>query len=262
MSDSGWVREYRKITEWGWYKHLPTCHLFRHLIIRAQYKDGEYRGQALQRGQLLTGRKQLAFETGLSEQQIKTALSNLQKTGEITSKATNAFSIITICNYSYYQDSAGELSTSDNANEQPATTPTSNQQSTSNQPHARKKEGKKDKKKEYPDCPEAYRLAVLLLSAIRKWKPDARVPDSLKSWEADIDRMIRIDNRTPERIEAVLQWLPTDDFWPPNILSGAKLRKQFDKLETKMGQRRPQPTQQNHIPAAVSRPHPLLVNRT
>jgi hypothetical protein len=101
-------------------------------------------------------------------------------------------------------------------------------------------EKRREEKIEYPYCPEAYRLAVLLMEAIRKWKKDAKTPDSLKAWEADIDRMIRLDNRTPAQIEAVLQWLPTDDFWPPNILSGAKLRKQFDKLEVKMVQRRPQ----------------------
>jgi len=272
MSDSGWVREYRKITDWGWYKHMPTCHLFRHLIIRAQYKAGEYRGQALERGQLLTGRKQLAFETGLTEQQTKTALRNLQITGEITQRATNAFSVITICNYNHYQDSAGESSTNESANEQPATTPTNNQQSTSNQPainhmQEEKKEKKKEKKKEEMrsgPSDEGLRLAGLLRESVLKWKADAKTPEDLTTWATDIDRMISIDDRKPERIEAVLKWLPTCSFWAPNVRSGSKLRIQYDVLEERMN---PQQTKQQeaekpeYIPSYISRPHPSLLKK-
>ena len=96
---SGWVKNYRSIKDWGWYRKPLTAHLFQHLIREANHKSGECFGIELRRGQLLTGRKSLANETGLSEQQVRTALSHLKSTKEVTIKSTKRFSIITICNY-------------------------------------------------------------------------------------------------------------------------------------------------------------------
>ena len=52
--------------------------------------------------------------------------------------------------------------------------------------------------------------------------------------------MIRLDGRTPERIEAVIRWCREDAFWQSNILSTTKLRKHFDRLELQMGRDTPQ----------------------
>jgi len=87
-----------------------------------------------------------------------------------------------------------------------------------------------------PKSPEALRLAELLLSEIRRRKPDYRKPD-LKAWAKHIDLMIRRDKRNPERIREVIEWCQLDDFWQSNILSTEKLRKQFDKLEMDMEKR-------------------------
>jgi hypothetical protein len=46
--------------------------------------------------------------------------------------------------------------------------------------------------------------------------------------------MLGIDGRTPERIEAVIEWSQRDPFWSMNILSPASLRKHFDRLELEM----------------------------
>ena len=76
-------------------------------------------------------------------------------------------------------------------------------------------------------------LSQLLLKLILERKPDFKKPD-LQGWAVHIDKMIRIDKRTPEKIEPVIKWCQQDDFWQNNILSTAKLRKQFDQLEMKM----------------------------
>lgn len=85
----------------------------------------------------------------------------------------------------------------------------------------------------------ALTLARSLRTAILTAKPDHKtIADSdVERWSRDIGLMLRLDGRSRERIEAVLAWLPSDDFWPPNIQSGKKLREKFDKLEDKM--RRP-----------------------
>jgi len=93
-------------------------------------------------------------------------------------------------------------------------------------------------------CPksDAFRLAELLLSLILARKPDFKKPN-LQGWAKDIDRMIRLDKRTPEQIEAVIRWCQQDLFWQSNILSAAKLREKFDQLELRMkgsnGQQKP-----------------------
>ena len=79
---------------------------------------------------------------------------------------------------------------------------------------------------------EAVRLSKLFIDLILQRHPEHRHPD-LNKWAGEIDRMIRIDKRTPERIEAVLRWSQADSFWQTNILSPEKLRKQFDQLEIK-----------------------------
>ena len=110
FSANGWVKFHRKIEEWEWYTDVNTFKLFFHLILKANHKDKTWKGVEIKRGQLLTGRKQLAKETGLSEQNIKTSIKHLKMTNEVTSKVTNKYSIITITNYDSYQDEKDEAS--------------------------------------------------------------------------------------------------------------------------------------------------------
>lgn len=80
---------------------------------------------------------------------------------------------------------------------------------------------------------DEIRLSELLFSLILERKKDFKKPD-IQRWAKHIDRMIRLDERAPEQIEAVIRWCQKDDFWQNNILSTQKLRKQFDQLELKM----------------------------
>lgn len=92
-----------------------------------------------------------------------------------------------------------------------------------------------DKKESSSPSPLAQELATQLLSSIKKSKPDLKDPN-LKSWTLEIDRMLRIDKRSPESIKRILEWLPSNNFWSTNILSASKLREKFDQLELKMRQ--------------------------
>jgi len=83
---------------------------------------------------------------------------------------------------------------------------------------------------------EALRLADLLESLIRSRKGDFK---RAGNWAKDIDLMIRLDSRQPSDVEAVIRWCQADGFWANNILSGAKLRKQYDQLDLKRRQVQP-----------------------
>jgi hypothetical protein len=77
----------------------------------------------------------------------------------------------------------------------------------------------------------------LLFDEIRSRKPDFKAPN-LNNWARHVDLMIRRDKRKPARVEEVIRWCQRDEFWQNNILSTAKLRKQFDKLELAMDKQR------------------------
>lgn len=100
---TGWIKLHRRLLEWEWYQDSNTFRVFLHLLLTARYEDGHSLGVPVSRGQVITGRRKLAGELGLSEKEIRTALDKLERTGEIVKKTANKFSIITICNYIEYQ---------------------------------------------------------------------------------------------------------------------------------------------------------------
>ena len=100
---NGFVKIDRGILDWEWYSDIYTSRLFIHCILKANWKDGSWKGQPYKRGQFITSLQSLANELGCSVQNIKTALKHLISTGELTSKATNKYRIITVCNYDKYQ---------------------------------------------------------------------------------------------------------------------------------------------------------------
>jgi len=125
----GFVKIYRSFLDWEWYDDINTTRLFIHCILKAYYEDTKYRGIIFKRGSFSFGRKLLAKEVGLSEQQLRTSLSKLKSTNEITIKSTSKFSVISIVNYDLYQKNNQQNNQQDNqrvTNEQP----TNNQQIT------------------------------------------------------------------------------------------------------------------------------------
>lgn len=104
----GFIRLYRSLLSWEWHDDPNTLSLFIHLLLMANFREGRWHEQEIQRGQVLTGRKKLAELTGLSEQQVRTALNRLKTTSTITIKSTNKFSLITIVNYEGFQDLQGQ----------------------------------------------------------------------------------------------------------------------------------------------------------
>lgn len=83
---------------------------------------------------------------------------------------------------------------------------------------------------------EAYKAARYLDRRIRDrlpTKPPANEP-TLQAWALEIDRLHRIDGQSWDDIADALEFSQDDSFWAPNIMSGAKFRKQFFQLVSKM----------------------------
>lgn len=100
----GFITLHRQIEEWEWYTDIPVKTLFIHLLIKANHKDEKWQGKIIKRGQRITSIEHLALETGLSKQQVRTAIKKLKSTHEISTQATNKYTLITIENYSHFQD--------------------------------------------------------------------------------------------------------------------------------------------------------------
>jgi len=89
-------------------------------------------------------------------------------------------------------------------------------------------------KENYSPNSDEVRMAELLFSFILERHPTHRKPD-MQKWDMYIDRMIRLDKRSVENIEKIINWCQSDEFWRKAVLSTEKLRKQFDTLWIKAG---------------------------
>lgn len=103
----GFIKLHRKFKEWQWYKDIPTKTLFIELLLRCQYAPSDDKNYPLEAGQLIASRSDLAKDSGLTEAQIRTALSHLKDSQEITCKlasnSTKKKTLITIVNWGKYQ---------------------------------------------------------------------------------------------------------------------------------------------------------------
>lgn len=104
-SNNEYIKLFRKLIDWKWFKDSITLQVFIFLLLRANWKRVEKNGIVLERGQVLTSVKDIATSTSASIRQTRTALEHLKSTNEVTIKTTNKFSVITIKNYSQYQGS-------------------------------------------------------------------------------------------------------------------------------------------------------------
>ena len=84
-----YIKLFHKILNWGWYGDTNTFRVFMHILLKANYKDTEYKGYKLHPGDCVFGRKAWAEELGLSERQVRTAIEHLKSTNEVTTKTTN-----------------------------------------------------------------------------------------------------------------------------------------------------------------------------
>jgi len=94
-----------------------------------------------------------------------------------------------------------------------------------------------------PEMAQAVELAQYLFDSIRGHTPEfearktpAQLEKKLMGWASDIEKLLRIDGKSPEHIRAVIDKChndPTDDFEHGNVQSGAKLRKRWNQLWAK-----------------------------
>lgn len=99
----------------------------------------------------------------------------------------------------------------------------------------KEKEKKKKRKYIYSSETNEYMLSILLKNLIIARDKNSRARNcNIQKWCEHINKLIRLDKRTPGEIEKVIIWSQNNKFWCSNILSTEKLRKQFDTLYQQM----------------------------
>ncbi len=169
------------------------------------------------------------LECGATKSQVDHCVRWLKKNQICaTVKATRGF-VVTVLNYELYQSI--DTYKSDSRGDSKATQKRQDSKEGNNEIHSR--------------TSDEVRLSELLLNLIlerksnfREGQPERR-DKTIQRWAIHIYRLIRLDKRTPERVEKVIQWTQADDFWRDNILSTKKLRQQIDQLELKMDKSEP-----------------------
>jgi hypothetical protein len=200
----GWIKLHRQILEWEWYSDNNCFRLFLHLLLKANHKEKRFKGIELKVGSIVTSRDLLARETGLSSQQIRTALNKLISTNEITSETSSQGTILQIVSYEKYQ-----VATSEITNEQP----TSNQRVTTN------KNIKKENKEIYiPEFNEFLEYAISQVPTVNK--EDVRLKyESWKvnEWKDGNDKKIM---NWKTKLNNTLPYIRKDEFktYTPNII--------------------------------------------
>lgn len=95
----GYVKLNRNLLRWEWFDNDIALLVLVRLTLKAAWRDTQYQGVTLQRGQVITTLQEIAEENHITKQQARTTLERLESTHKITRVGTKKFSIITLLDY-------------------------------------------------------------------------------------------------------------------------------------------------------------------
>jgi len=150
MNCNGYILVHRKMLESLSMSDSWLCHLWMTILLRANWKTGYFAGTELKPGQFAFSRRNFAESMKVSRGKLDRGLETLQKAGQIKIKASQRFSVLTVCNWKGYQNPEGNDRATDRA--------TDGATDRAIYKKGRKKEGKKDSKS-YPELFETFWIA-------------------------------------------------------------------------------------------------------
>lgn len=123
----GYVKFWRAVLNVdGIGNNAPAVALYVRLLVRANITPDTFEGISIERGQLATGIRSLAEQSGLTERATRTALQTLENAGlikRVTSRR-GMFSVVTCCNYDDCPILSEQANAGDTPNDTPNDTPT------------------------------------------------------------------------------------------------------------------------------------------
>lgn len=108
QGEGGFVKLYRSLIDWEWFQDQNTLQVWIYILMRVNYEPSRFRGMKIGRGEMIESIREIANKTGLTADQVRTAIVHLKSTGEITSKGTRYGTRIKVLNYAVYQGAGHE----------------------------------------------------------------------------------------------------------------------------------------------------------
>ena len=102
-TDNGYMKLFRKISEWEWYDDPVTFKVFLHFLITARWQDGSWHGIEIKRGEVLESLPSIAQKNGLTVQNVRTAIQHLLNTNSITIRKSGRCHVYRVSEYEKYQ---------------------------------------------------------------------------------------------------------------------------------------------------------------
>ncbi len=102
---AGFVKLNRDLLEWTWADDIVTFGVYTKFLLLAAWKETEYHGVKLERGELMTSQSEIAKDCGLTRQQVRTVLERLKATNKVTVRRNGKNSIIKVIDYDCEADS-------------------------------------------------------------------------------------------------------------------------------------------------------------
>lgn len=131
----GYVRLWRRSLDAGWLKNHKLWVFWSWCLLKASHKECDvfvgFQKVHLLPGQFIFGRAKAARTLTMTEREVRTCLTTLKTTNNVTVKATSKFSIVSIINWDTYQqinETNDQQTDQQKANERP----TNDQQTTTN----------------------------------------------------------------------------------------------------------------------------------
>ena len=218
MINNTWIKAYRSLLEWGWYQDHVTKDLFIHCLLKANYQTKTWKGKLIEKGSFVTSSLKLAKDLGFSRQQIRRAVNNLISTNEITTKATNKYTLIKVVNWGIYQ-------TVDNSNNQQNANKPTNEQPTNNQQTTTTKELKNKRSKEVKHIYGEFKHVLLTDKELEKLKVE--FPDYL-------ERITRLDEYIENTGKVYKNHNLTIHTWAKKDKGSVKVESAYDKKEREL----------------------------
>lgn len=102
-TDNGYMKLFRKISEWEWYDDPVTFKVFLHFLITARWQDGSWHGIEIKRGEVLESLPSIALKNGLTVRNVRTAIQHLIDTNSVTIRKVGRCHIYNVSEYDKYQ---------------------------------------------------------------------------------------------------------------------------------------------------------------
>jgi hypothetical protein len=106
--NEGWIKVFRSLPAWRWYKDANTKSLYLHLLLNACIRPTPFMDFVLQPGEFVSTVRALAYELNMSDKAVRVAMNHLIATNDMAIKTTNKYTVFTVQNWEKYQGNGNQ----------------------------------------------------------------------------------------------------------------------------------------------------------